>query len=195
MKEKHLTSPLTAEEARSLRAGENVLLSGVIYTARDAAHARLTQALQAGEDLPVDLREQTIFYAGPCPTPPGHACGSIGPTTAYRMDAFTPGLLHYGLRAMIGKGDRGPGVRQAMEETGAVYFTAVGGCAATMAVCVESVEVVAYEDLGTESLKRLVVKDLPLTVAMDCVGGNAYEDGRAAWMKQQAEIQQTEPER
>ena len=144
-----LNAPLTAEAIRSLHAGDRVLLSGVIYTARDAAHARLCAALDAGEELPVDLRGQTVFYAGPTPTPPGKACGAIGPTTSMRMDAFTPRLLRYGVNAMIGKGERGEAVRAAIMETGAVYFAAIGGCAAYMAACVEALEVVAYDDLGT----------------------------------------------
>ena len=122
-----LNAPLTAEAIRSLHAGDRVLLSGVIYTARDAAHARLCAALDAGEELPVDLRGQTVFYAGPTPTPPGKACGAIGPTTSMRMDAFTPRLLRYGVNAMIGKGERGEAVRAAIMETGAVYFAAITG--------------------------------------------------------------------
>ena len=172
-----LNAPLTAEAIRSLHAGDRVLLSGVIYTARDAAHARLCAALDAGEELPVDLRGQTVFYAGPTPTPPGKACGAIGPTTSMRMDAFTPRLLRYGVNAMIGKGERGEAVRAAIMETGAVYFAAIGGCAAYMAACVEALEVVAYDDLGTESTKRLTVRDLPLTVALDAQGGDAYAMG------------------
>ena len=127
-----LNAPLSAEEIGKLRAGDSVLLSGVIYTARDAAHARLCAAMEAGEALPVDLRGQTVFYAGPTPTPPGKACGAIGPTTSMRMDAFTPRLLRYGVNAMIGKGERGAAVRDAIVETGAVYFAAIGGCAAHM---------------------------------------------------------------
>ena len=176
-----LTAPLSAEEIGKLRAGDSVLLSGVIYTARDAAHARLCAALEAGEALPVDLRGQMVFYAGPTPTPPGKACGAIGPTTSMRMDAFTPRLLRYGVNAMIGKGERGAAVRDAIVETGAVYFAAIGGCAAHMAACVERLEVVAYDDLGTESIKRLTVRDLPLTVALDSRGGDAYAMGAARY--------------
>lgn len=176
-----LNAPLTKEDIQSLHAGDRVLLSGVIYTARDAAHARLCAALDAGEDLPVDLRGQTVFYAGPTPTPPGKACGAIGPTTSMRMDAFTPRLLRYGVNAMIGKGERGETVREAVMETGAVYFAAIGGCAAYMAACVEKLEVVAYDDLGTESIKRLTVRDLPLTVALDGQGGDAYAMGAARY--------------
>lgn len=177
----HLTAPLTAEALRALHAGENVLLSGVIYTARDAAHARLCAALERGESLPVELRGQTIFYAGPTPTPPGRPSGAIGPTTSMRMDAYSPALMHYGVNAMIGKGDRSEQVKQAIRDTGSVYFAAVGGCAAYMAACIEQLDVVAYDDLGTESIKRLLVKDLPLTVAIDSHGADAYEMGVAAY--------------
>ena len=170
-----LNAPLTAEAIRSLHAGDRVLLSGVIYTARDAAHARLCAALEAGEALPVDLRGQTVFYAGPTPTPPGKACGAIGPTTSMRMDAFTPRLLRYGVNAMIGKGERGEAVRAAIMETGAVYFAAK--TSDSIFDPAEALEVVAYDDLGTESVKRLTVRDLPLTVALDAQGGDAYAMG------------------
>ncbi len=176
MNEYKLTAPLSTEDISKLRAGDKVLLSGTVYTARDAAHKRLCEALDTGEPLPVDLCGQTVFYAGPCPTPPGKSCGSIGPTTSYRMDAYTPALLHKGVNALIGKGGRSDAVKRAIVGTGAVYFASIGGCAAYMAKCVESVEVVAYEDLGTESIKRLRIKDMPLTVAIDCVGGDLYQD-------------------
>ena len=179
---KHLTVPFQKEDLKALRAGENVLVSGVIYTARDAAHGRLCAALEKGEDLPVDLRGQTIYYAGPSPTPPGRPCGSIGPTTSMRMDAYTPQMLHYGVNALIGKGGRNDAVKQALKETGSVYFAAIGGCAAYMAACVKHLDVVAYEDLGTESIKRLVVENMPLTVAIDTEGGDAYEMGMQAYL-------------
>ena len=172
-----LTAPIAPDVLRTLRAGDSVLLSGVIYTARDAAHGRLCAALQAGEPLPVDLRGQTVFYAGPTPTPPGRPSGAIGPTTSMRMDAYTPALLRYGVNAMIGKGGRSDAVKQAMRQTGAVYFAAIGGCAAYMAACIRKLDVVAYDDLGTESIKRLQVEDLPLTVAVDANGMDAYEMG------------------
>jgi len=167
-----------------LKAGDTVLLSGVIYTARDAAHARMVQALQNGEPLPVDIKGQTIFYAGPTPTPPGRVSGAIGPTTSVRMDAFTPALLGQGLMAIIGKGDRGEAVKQAIVEHGAVYFTAPAGCAAYLSQCMESVEVVAYADLGTESIKRLIVHDLPLTVAIDAQGNDIYDLGPKQYQSQ-----------
>ncbi len=171
------TSPIDPELILRLKAGETVLLSGVVYTARDAAHARMITATENGNPLPFDLRGQTIFYAGPTPTPPGRVCGAIGPTTSARMDAFTPALLRYGLKAIIGKGDRGEKVKRALVEHGAVYFTAPAGCAAYLSACVESIEGVAHADLGTESIKRLTVKDLPLMVAIDCMGNDIYEIG------------------
>lgn len=176
-----LTAPFQKEELAKLRAGDRVLVSGIIYTARDAAHGRFCAALDRGEELPVDLRGQTIFYAGPTPTPPGRACGAIGPTTSVRMDAYTPQMLHYGVNAMIGKGGRGEEVKRAIRETGAVYFAAIGGCAAYMAACVQKLDVVAYDDLGTESVKRLEVRDLPLSVAVDSRGVDAYEQGMQAY--------------
>lgn len=177
-----LSSPIDPARIKALKAGDSVLLSGVVYTARDAAHARMIQALQYGEPLPVDIAGLTLFYAGPTPTPPGRASGAIGPTTSMRMDPFTPALLDRGLRAVIGKGGRGEAVKKAIRENGAVYFTAPAGCAAYLSACVESVEVVAYEDLGTESIKRLVVRDLPLTVAIDCEGNDNYELGPKAYL-------------
>ncbi len=173
----HLEAPLHKADMRQLRCGDSVLLSGVIYTARDAAHARLCAALEKGEALPVDLKGQLVFYAGPTPPPPGKPTGSIGPTTSMRMDAYTPALLDHGMAAMIGKGGRSPAVIDAIKRNGAVYFAAVGGVAAYMAVCITECTVVAYEDLGTESIKRLIVKNLPLTVAVDALGNDFYELG------------------
>jgi len=178
-----LLSPFTPQALSALRAGDQVLLCGVVYTARDAAHARFCDALNKGEPLPVDLRGQTVFYAGPTPTPPGRSSGSIGPTTSVRMDPYTPQLLNYGVRAVIGKGDRGSEARDAFTANGAVYFVAIGGCAAYMASCVKSVEVVAYDDLGTESVKRLTVENMPLIVAIDTLGHNAYVDGQARYLR------------
>ena len=174
----HLTAPLSLKDVKRLHAGDSVLLSGVVYTARDAAHERMARAIEKGEPLPVSLEGQTLYYAGPTPTPPGKAVGAIGPTTSTRMDAYTPLLLSLGLRAMIGKGKRSPQVISAMGEHPAVYFAAVGGAAALMAQCVTSCEVVAYEDLGTESIKRLTLRELPLIVAVDCYGGDYYELGQ-----------------
>ena len=173
----HCTSPMDPKQAAQLRAGDTVLLSGVIYTARDAAHARMVQALTNGDPLPITIQGQTIFYAGPTPTPPGCVSGAIGPTTSVRMDAYTPALLKQGLTAIIGKGDRGEAVKQALIEQKAVYFSAPAGCAAYLSSCIESIVVVAYEDLGTESIKRLTVRDLPLVVAIDAEGNDIYELG------------------
>lgn len=179
-----LTAPFDPEALRALRAGDSVLLSGVIYTARDAAHARLVDALSKGQPLPVELRGQTIYYAGPSPTPPGRASGSIGPTTSVRMDPYTPALLRYGVNALIGKGGRGQMVKDALVETGSVYFAAIGGCAAYMAACIRQLDVVAYEDLGTESIKRLRIEDMPLTVAIDSLGNDAYQQGVNAYLNE-----------
>ena len=171
-----LTTPISEATARKLRAGDRVLLSGVIWTGRDAAHKRLVAALDAGEPLPVALRDQVIYFVGPCPAPPGRVIGSAGPTTSGRMDAYSPRLLREaGLRGMIGKGERGPGVTAAMRECGGVYFAATGGAGALIARSIVKAEVVAYEDLGPEAIYRLEVKDLPLVVAIDAQGGNLYE--------------------
>lgn len=181
----HLTAPLSIDDVKSLHAGDSVLLSGVVYTARDAAHERMAKAVETGEPLPITLSGQTLYYAGPTPTPLGKAVGAIGPTTSTRMDAYTPLLLSLGLRAMIGKGKRSPRVAAAMREHPAVYFAAIGGAAALMAECVAACEVVAYEDLGTESIKRLTLKDLPLIVAVDCYGGDYYELGQQRYRDRQ----------
>lgn len=178
----HLNAPFAKEDLLKLRAGDHVLVSGVIYTARDAAHGRLCAAMDAGEALPVDLRGQTVYYAGPTPTPPGKPCGAIGPTTSMRMDPYTPQMLHYGVNALIGKGGRSAAVREALMETGSVYFAAIGGCAAYMAACVEELTVVAYDDLGPESIKLLVIRDMPLTVAVDAHGNDAYVQGVQAYL-------------
>lgn len=158
----------------SLRAGDRVLLSGVIYTARDAAHKRLYDLLQAGEELPVDLRGQVIYFVGPTPARPGQVIGSAGPTTSGRMDAYTPALIAYGLRGMIGKGRRSPEVLKAIQEHGAVYFGATGGAGALLAKRIVKAEVVAYPDLGPEAIHRLEVKDFPVIVVNDAHGGDLY---------------------
>ena len=171
----------------SLRAGDQVLLSGVVYTARDAAHLRLVEAMERGETLPLPLQGQVIYYAGPTPTPDGRAIGSIGPTTSIRMDAYTPKLLEKGLRGMIGKGKRTAPVVEAMQAYPAVYFAAIGGAAALMASCVTSCEVIAYDDLGPESIKRLTLQELPLVVAVDAQGGDAFVQGQAEFLAQRDE--------
>ena len=165
------------EIAPKLRAGDTVSLTGVIYTARDAAHKRIVAAMEAGEPLPFALDGAAIYYAGPTPAKPGQVVGSIGPTTSGRMDPYAPTLLDAGLTCMIGKGARGTGVAQAMARNGAVYMVAIGGAGALIAGAIKSLEVVAYEDLGCESVKRLTVDNFPAIVSMDCTGGNLYEVG------------------
>ncbi|MBR5520422.1 MAG: Fe-S-containing hydro-lyase [Oscillospiraceae bacterium] len=180
---KHITTPLTVEKVRELRSGDEVLLSGVIYTSRDAGHKRLVEAHKNGEELPVDLKDATIYFVGPTPAKPGQALGSCGPTTSYRMDAYSPYLIkECGLTGMIGKGKRNDEVIGAMKEYGAVYFGAIGGAGALLSQCVVSSEIVAYEDLGAEALRRLEVKDMPLTVVIDSYGENLYQTGMQAYL-------------
>ena len=167
--------PLTAEKVADLHAGDTVKLSGIIYTARDAAHKRLVAALDANEPLPVELQNATIYFAGPCPAPPGRPIGSAGPTTSGRMAAYSPRLIREcGLRGMIGKGERNAAVQQAMQESGAIYFAATGGAGALIARSIIAAEVVAFEDLGPEAIRKLTVKDFPVIVAIDDKGGNLY---------------------
>lgn len=179
---KRLIAPLSRQDALSLRAGEHILLSGTVYTARDAAHLRMLSLIGEGKPLPVDLEGQVIYYAGPTPTPEGRPVGSIGPTTSVRMDAMTPTLLEKGLRGMIGKGGRGETVVEAMKAHGAVYFAAVGGAAALMASCVTELEVICWDDLGPESIKRLTLNELPLIVAIDAYGNDAFALGQAEYL-------------
>lgn len=176
-----ITTPLDEETVRSLRAGDRILLSGTVLTARDAAHRRMHEALLAGKPLPVDVRGQVLFYVGPTPARPGRPIGSAGPTTAGRMDPYTPVLIQHGLRGMIGKGFRSREVKEAMRQYGAVYFAATGGAGALLARCVKTAEIVAYEDLGTEAIRRLEVEDLPLIVANDSHGGDLYEESTARY--------------
>lgn len=178
-----LTTPISKEDACKLKAGDRVLLSGVLYTGRDAAHKRLFELLVAGRELPVDLRGQVIYYVGPTPAKPGRVIGSAGPTTSGRMDAYSPLLIAYGLRGMIGKGLRSQAVVDAIKEHGAVYFGATGGAAALLARKIVSCEIVAYEDLGTEAIRRLVVKDLPVIVINDGHGGDFYREGVKAYAR------------
>ena len=173
----HLDLPLDESTARGLRAGDMVTLSGSILTGRDAAHKRLIDLIDKGEDLPIQLEGETIYYVGPAPASPGHAVGSAGPTTSYRMDAYTPKLLERGLRAMIGKGLRNEEVIRAMGTFGAVYFGAVGGAAALISRSILSSEVVAYPDLGPEAIHRFEIKDFPVIVLIDSLGNNLYESG------------------
>ena len=169
-----LSTPLTAEAAAALRAGDRVEITGVIYTARDAAHKMMIEALDRGERLPLPLKDAVIYYAGPAPTPPGKAIGSVGPTTSGRMDAFACRLIGLGLRGMIGKGERSREVVEALVRHGAVYFAAVGGAGALLAQRVKNAEVVGYEDLGPEAVRKLEVEDFPAIVAIDSHGTNLY---------------------
>lgn len=173
-----LIPPLIDAEVRELQIGTQVLITGTIYTARDAAHKRLIEALDNGVDLPIDLTGQLLYYVGPTPPRPGRVSGAAGPTTAMRMDAFTPRLLAAGLKACMGKGNRGPTVRAALAQHTAVYLMAVGGAGALLASFIQSVEVVAYADLGTESLKKMRVVDFPAIVMNDCHGGDLLTEGR-----------------
>ena len=174
--------PMSAEQASALRAGDLLWLSGDLYTARDAAHKRMIESLNAGETLPIDLCGQTIYYVGPCPAQPGQVIGSAGPTTSGRMDAYTPALLSRGLRAMIGKGQRRPEVVAAMRQAGAVYLGATGGAGALLAQCVRQSELVAYADLGPEAIRRLTVEHFPVIVLIDSQGNNLYEQGRKSFL-------------
>ncbi len=174
---KKIQLPLTPEDVESLKAGDRVLLSGPLFVGRDQAHKRLVDLVEEGGELPFDIEGETIYFAGPSPAKPGQVIGSCGPTTSYRMDPYSPTLIALGLRGMIGKGARGEAVVDAMKEHGAVYFTAVGGAAALIARTVISMEVVAYEDLGPEALRRLEVADFPAIVAQDAHGGNQYDEG------------------
>jgi len=170
-----LQTPLTDEAAAPLRAGDKVLLSGWIYTARDAAHKRMTEALQAGDPPLFSFEGQAVYYAGPCPAPPGHVIGSIGPTTSGRVDAYAPYLIQRGLKYMIGKGLRNAAVIQAIRAHKGLYFAAVGGAGALLAGRVRQAELVGYEDLGTEAVRRLYVEDFPLIVAIDTLGNSVYD--------------------
>ena len=171
-----LTTPFSAETVEKLRAGDQILLSGIIYTGRDAAHKRLCELLDAGKELPVDLKDQLIYFVGPSPAKPGKAIGSAGPTTSYRMDAYSPQIIaQTGLRGMIGKGGRSPDVINAMNQYGCVYFAATGGAAALISKSIISCEQVCYEDLGPEAIHRLEVKDLPLIVAIDAHKNDLYK--------------------
>ena len=180
-------APLSREEARKLKAGDSVLFTGVIYTARDAAHKRLCELVAQGKELPMDIKDAVIYFVGPTPAKEGQAIGSAGPTTSYRMDAYSPTLIAQGQTGMIGKGKRGPEVVAAMKEHGAVYFGAIGGCGAPLSKCIKKAEIVAYEDLGAEAIRRLEVEDFPVIVIIDSEGNNLYESGRAAYLAQCAE--------
>ncbi len=175
--------PLSREDARKLRSGDSCLISGVIYTARDAAHKRLCELAAKGKELPLPIKDATIYYVGPTPAKDGEPIGSAGPTTAYRMDAYSPTLIALGETGMIGKGKRSPEVVSAMKKYGAVYFGAIGGCGALLGKCVKKAEIVAYEDLGAEAIRRLEVEDFPVVVVIDSEGNNLYETGRKAYLE------------
>ena len=178
-----LTTPLKNEDVEKLRIGDRVLLTGVVYTARDAAHKRLIQLLEAGQPLPFDLQGQVIYYVGPSPAKPGRPIGAAGPTTSYRMDAYAPELIARGLKGMIGKGKRNDAVRDAMKQHKAVYFAAIGGAGALMAQSILSAEVIAYPELGPEAIRRLEVENFPVIVANDAHGGDLYEEGARAYAR------------
>ena len=179
--EVRLTTPISDEDVSQLKIGDHVLVCGTIYTARDAAHNRMLQTLDAGRDLPIDIKGQLIYYTGPTPARPGHASGAIGPTTSMRMDPFTPRLLAAGLKACMGKGNRGLEVQTALKQYHCVYLMAVGGAGAMLSQFIKKIEVVAYEDLGTESVKRLEVEDFPAVVMDDCEGRDLLNEGRKQW--------------
>ena len=172
---KNITTPFSAQDAANLKAGDQIKLTGVIYTGRDAAHKRLVALLDEGNVLPVELRDQFIYFVGPCPAPPGFPIGSAGPTTSYRMDAYSPRLIsECGLRGMIGKGNRSAEVVEAMKQNKAIYFAATGGAGALIAQCIKKADIVAFEDLGPEAIYRLEVENFPLTVAIDANGDTLY---------------------
>ena len=179
---KEITTPLTREKVRELRAGDTCRITGTIYTARDAAHKRLCELVAKGQELPLDIRDAIIYYVGPTPAKPGQAIGSAGPTTSYRMDAYAPTLIALGETGMIGKGKRNEDVVNAMKEHGAVYFGAIGGCGALLSKCIKKAEIIAYEDLGAEAIRKLEVEDFPVVVIMDSQGNNLYETGRKAYL-------------
>jgi len=174
---KHITAPLTDEIIADLKAGDRVFITGVIYTGRDSAHKKLIGLIEEGKDLPFDLKGNILYYVGPTPAMPGQVIGSAGPTTSGRMDAYTPALLDKGLKGMIGKGQRNQEVKDSIKKNKAVYFAAVGGTAALAAKCIKKVEVIAYEELGTEAIRRMEVENFPVIVANDPQGGDLFSEG------------------
>ena len=181
--ERRIELPITRESVRNIKSGESLLLSGVIYTARDAAHKRLVELVEKGEELPFDIKNSTIYYVGPTPAKPGQAIGSAGPTTSYRMDAYSPTLIREGETGMIGKGKRNAEVIDAMKKYGAVYFAAIGGAGALLSSCIKKAEIIAYEDLGAEALRRLDVENFPVVAVIDSEGNNLYEKGRREYLE------------
>ncbi len=179
----NVIAPFSREAVKDFRAGDTISLSGIIYTARDAAHKKLIELINQNKELPFDIKNQTIYYVGPCPSRVGEVIGSAGPTTSYRMDAYAPTLIKLGQTGMIGKGLRGENVINAMKEYGAVYFGAIGGAGALMAQCIKSQEIIAFPELGAEAIRKLEVEELPLTVIIDCYGNNLYEIGKNEFRK------------
>lgn len=173
--DKKITAPMSDETARELRSGDYVYITGIIYTARDAAHKRMAEALQEGNPLPIELKNNIIYYMGPSPAREGRPIGSAGPTTASRMDKYAPELLDLGLKGMIGKGKRSQAVKDTIVRNGSVYFAAVGGAGAILSKCIKKNEVIAYDDLGTEAIRKLYVEDFPVIVVIDSEGNNLYE--------------------
>ncbi|MBN2324944.1 MAG: Fe-S-containing hydro-lyase [Spirochaetes bacterium] len=184
MVEKKVEAPLEEKTVENLKAGDGVLLSGVVYTARDAAHKRLFDLIEKKQKLPFDLSGSVIYYVGPSPAPPGRVIGAAGPTTSFRMDSYTPRLLMHGVKGMIGKGQRSDEVKEAMREYTAVYFGATGGAAALLSGSIVESEVIAFDDLGPEAIRRLVVKEMPLVVINDCWGNDLYIEGRRRWARE-----------
>ncbi len=180
----NITTPLTDEVVESLKVGDLVQITGTIYTARDAAHKRLVDLLDKGEELPFDVKGQLIYFVGPTPAKPGQAIGSAGPTSSYRMNIYTPRLIEVGQKGMIGKSEMGPEVVAAMKKHKAVYLAAVGGAGALISKSITASEVIAYEDLGAEAIRKMTVKDFPAIVALDCHGGNLYQEGKAKYSKE-----------
>ena len=180
--EHYVNLPLTEEQAKRLRSGDTVYLTGEIYTSRDAGHKRMVELLSRGEALPFDPMDATIYYVGPSPARPGQVIGSAGPTTSGRMDAYAPRMLSVGARGMIGKGARSPEVIEAMKRHHGVYFGAIGGAGALLAKCIKKAELIAWEDLQSEALRRLWVEDMPLVVVIDCQGNDLYQQGREAYL-------------
>lgn len=181
----HITTPLTPDKVKELRAGDQVYISGTIYTSRDAAHKRLVALAEEGKPLPYDVKNTIVYYVGPTPAKEDQAIGSAGPTTSYRMDAYSPTMIALGQTGMIGKGYRSPEVVEAMKKYGAVYFAATGGAGALLSHCILSSEVIAYEDLGAEAIRKLEVKDLPVVVAIDSLGNNLYHQGQESYLASQ----------
>ena len=181
--DRHIQVPLLEQDIEELKAGDYVYLTGTIYTARDAAHKRMHDSMKKGESLPIDLKGNVLYYLGPSPAREGQVIGSAGPTTSSRMDKYTPDMLDAGLKGMVGKGKRSPEVIEAMKRNHAVYFAAVGGAGALLSKCIKEAEVVAYDDLGTEAIRKLYIENLPVIVVIDKDGNNLYETASKKWQK------------